>query len=170
VVAWPLKPPGAPSPMLSFQHGTRFTDSEAPSRNSGSDPILLALAGIGYIVVITDYIGYVASANEVHPYLHAQGLAASIIDMVRASRQLLARHNIATNGQLFLTGYSEGGYATLAAQKEMEQNLPQEFPLTASMAAAGPYDMSATAQHFVGLATNPKPAITGFVFKAYDYW
>jgi pimeloyl-ACP methyl ester carboxylesterase len=170
VVAWPLKLSGVPSPMLSFQHATLFRDSDAPSNNASSGQVLLAIAGTGYIVMMPDYIGYGASANEVHPYVHAQGLAASIVDMVRATRQLLARHHIASNGQLFLTGYSEGGYATLAAQKEMEQNLAEEFPLTASMAAAGPYDMSATTQYIVGLAINANPAITGFVFKAYDHW
>lgn len=156
--------------MLSFQHGTLFRDADAPSNSASSDPALLAVAGTGYIVMMPDYIGYGASANEVHPYAHAQGLAAPIVDMIRATRQLLASHNIATNGQLFLTGYSEGGYATLAAQKEMEQNLPLEFPLTASLAGAGPYDMTATTQYIVGLTTNSNPAITGFVFKAYDHW
>jgi len=170
VVAWPLKLAGAASPMLSFQHATLFRNADAPSNNASTDSTLLAVAGTGYIILMPDYIGYGASASEVHPYVHAQGLAAPIVDMVRATRQLLARHNIVANGQLFLTGYSEGGYATLAAQKEMEQNLPLEFPLTASLAAAGPYDMSATTQFMVGLATNAHPEIAGFVFKAYDRW
>jgi predicted esterase len=90
--------------------------------------------------------------------------------MLRAARRLLANNNVASNGQLFLTGYSEGGYATLAAQKDMEQNLRGEFPITASLPAAGPYDMSGTFQHLVGLATNPFPEFLGFVFKAYDHW
>jgi predicted esterase len=128
------------------------------------------LAGSGFIVAMPDYTGYVASTNEIHTYVHAQGLAAATVDMLRAARRLLANNNVVTNGQLFLTGYSEGGYATLAAQKEMEQNLPAEFPVTASMPAAGPYDMSGTARHMVGLATNPYPEFIGFVFKAYDHW
>lgn len=170
VVAWPLKLANASSPMLSFQHGTLFRNAETPSNTASSDSVLLAIAGLGYIILMPDYIGYGASVGEVHPYVHAQGLAAPVVDMVRASRRLLAKHSIATNGQLFLTGYSEGGYATLAAQKEMEQTFPLEFSITASLAGAGPYDMSATAQHMVGLATNNNPQITGFVFKAYDHW
>lgn len=170
VVAYPLKLGGARSPLLSFQHGTIFRDSDAPSNSASSDISLLVIAGIGYIILMPDYIGYAASGGEVHTYVHARGLAASIVDMLRATRQLLARESIATNGQLFLTGYSEGGYATLAAQKEIEQNLSGEFTLTASMPAAGPYDMSATAQYMVGLATNPYPQVVGFTFKAYDHW
>ncbi len=170
VLAYPLKVAGTSSPMLSYQHGTIFQDSDAPSVATNGDPVLVALAGSGFIVAMPDYIGYAASTNEIHPYIHAQGSAAATVDMLRAARRLLANNSVATNGQLFLTGYSEGGYATLAAQKEMEQNLPAEFPITASMPAAGPYDISATAQHMVGLATNPYPEFIGFIFKAYDHW
>jgi predicted esterase len=170
MLAYPHKLGGAPGPLLSFQHGTIFRDADAPSNTAGSDAALLVLAGIGYIIALPDYIGYGASSGEVHPYVHSQGLAAPVVDMLRATRRLLAREGVATNGQLFLTGYSEGGYATLAAQKEMEQNLAGEFPLTASLPAAGPYDLSATAQYMIGLATNPYPQVVGFVFKAYDHW
>ena len=170
VLAYPLKVAGASSPMLSYQHGTIFQDIDAPSVATNGDPVLVALAGSGFIVAMPDYTGYAASTVEIHTYMHAQGLAAATVDMLRAARRLLANNSVATNGQLFLTGYSEGGYVTLAAQKEMEQNLPAEFPITASMPAAGPYDMSATARHMVGLTTNPYPVFIGFIFKAYDHW
>lgn len=171
MLAYPVKPAGASSPLLSFQHATIFKDEDAPSNNPSTNQALLALAASGYIAVMADYIGYAESGNEeVHTFVLAEALAAAVIDMLRATRQFLAANNIATNGQLFLTGYSEGGYATLAAQKEMEQNLAGEFSITASMPAAGPYDMSATIQWMVGQSINDNPELLGFVFKAYDYW
>lgn len=171
ILAYPVKPAGASSPLLSFQHATIFKDEDAPSNNPGSYQALLVLAATGYIAVMADYIGYAESGNEeVHTFVLAEGLAAAVIDMLRATRQFLAANNIATNGQLFLTGYSEGGYATLAAQKEMEENLASEFSITASMPAAGPYDMSATIQYMVGQPSNDNSELLGFVFKAYDYW
>ena len=169
-LAYPLKLSGAASPVLSFQHETAFLHSEAPSNNASNNQALLVLAGIGYVTLMPDYIGYAESGNEVHTFVLAQGLAAATIDMLRASRRLLANNNINTNGQLFLTGYSEGGYATLAAQKEMEQNLASEFQITASLPAAGPYDLSSTMQYMVGQPTNDNPQLVGFVFKAYDHW
>ena len=169
-LAYPLKLSGTASPMLSFQHATLFLDSQAPSNGANTNEALLVLAGIGYITLMPDYIGYAESGNEVHTFVQAQGLAAAVIDMLRASRGFLAANNIATNGQLFLTGYSEGGYATLAAQKEMEQNLASEFQITASMPAAGPYDLSSTLQYMVGQPINDDPQLLGFVFKAYDHW
>lgn len=171
MLAYPLKPAGALSSLLSFQHATIFKDEDAPSSNPNTNQALLLLAATGYITVMADYIGYAESGNEeAHTFVIADGLAAAVIDMLRATRQFLAANNIATNGQLFLTGYSEGGYATLAAQKEMEENLATEFPITASMPAAGPYDMSATIQYMVGQPANNNPELLGFVFKAYDYW
>lgn len=171
LLAYPVKPAGAASPLLSFQHATVFKDEDVPSRNPGSNQALMALAATGYIAVMADYIGYAESGNEeVHTFVHAEGLAAAVIDMLRAARRYLAANSIATNGQLFMTGYSEGGYATLAAQKEMEQNLASEFSITASMPAAGPYDMSATIRYMVGQPSNDNPELLGFVFKAYDYW
>lgn len=171
MLAYPVKPAGASSPLLSFQHATIFKDEDAPSSNPSTNQALLALAATGYIAVMVDYIGYAESGNEeVHTFVLAEALAAAVIDMLRAARHFLAANNIATNGQLFLTGYSEGGYATLAAQREMEQNLASEFSITASMPAAGPYDMTATIQGMVGQSTNANPELLGFVFKAYDYW
>ena len=169
-LAYPLKLSGAASPVLSFQHATLFLDAQAPSNDADTDEALLVLAGIGYITLMPDYIGYAESGNEVHTFVQAEGLAAAVIDMLRASRRFLANKNVASNGQLFLTGYSEGGYATLAAQKEMEQNYAQEFSITASMPAAGPYDISSTMQYMVGQPTNDNPQLLGFVFKAYDHW
>ena len=171
LMAYPLKPAGASSPLLSYQHKTLFTDAEVPSSfGPNRDAVLLlALAGSGFIVTMPDYIGYMSSTNEMHTYMHAQGLAAATVDMLRAARHLLAQNRIATNDQLFLTGFSEGGYATLATQKEMEQNLPAEFRVTASMPAAGPYDMSGWTSYFSG-ASNGFPPMLSFVLVSYDRW
>ena len=45
-----------------------------------------------------------------------------------------------------------------------------EFTLTASLPAAGPYDISATLQYMVGVTTNNFPQFLGFVIKSYDHW
>jgi len=171
VMAFPNdKAAGSSSPMFSYQHGTIFQDSQAPSLSFSPDPVLMVMAGSGFAVALPDYVGYATSTGEIHPFVIAENLAAATVDMLRATRQLLSNQAILTNGQLFLAGYSEGGYATLATQKEIEQNLSSEFTITASMPGAGPYDMSGTAQSLVGLATNPYPEFLGFVFKAYDHW
>ena len=169
LVVVPQKASGVMSPLLSVQHGTIFRTSEAPTSpgsfhfGTGS-----AIASIGYITVMPDYLGYGDSSGTLHPYLHAQTLASSSIDMLRAARKFLQQNAIAVNGKLFLAGYSEGGYATLAMQKEMETNLSSEFSITASEPGAGPYDMSATTRTMLAAATLPEPSYAAFVVKAYD--
>jgi hypothetical protein len=88
--------------------------------------------------------------------------------MIRASKKYLTQIYTLTNGKLFLMGYSEGGYATLATQREMETNLAGEFTVTASEPGAGSYDMSNTAKTMLASTTLPIPAYVAFVIKAYD--
>ena len=160
------------NPVISYQHGTIFQDSEAPSSfiTSSEAVVGVVLAGIGYIAVLPDYIGYGDSTNELHPYVHAATLASATVNMNRATRKFLADPTInrATNGQFFLTGYSEGGYATLATQRLMQQSLAAEFPVTASEPGAGPYDMTGTTLSILSSPTLSQPAFAGFFFKAYD--
>jgi pimeloyl-ACP methyl ester carboxylesterase len=160
------------SPVLSYQHGTIFQDSDAPSSflTSAEGLAGAVFAAIGFIAVLPDYIGYGDSTALLHPYVHAATLASATVDMNRAARVFFREPgiNAVTNGQLFLAGYSEGGYATLATQRLMEQSLSAEFPITASEPGAGPYDLTGTTRTILVLANQPQPAFAGFFFAAYD--
>ncbi len=159
-------------PVISYQHGTIFLDSDAPSHllTSPEGAIGAVLAGLGFISVLPDYLGFGDSAGMLHPYLHADTLSSATVNMNRAARAFFNDPAISatTNGQLFLAGYSEGGYATLATQRLMEQNLSAEFSITASEPGDGPYDLTGTAAYVVALANQVEPAFTGFFIKAYD--
>jgi hypothetical protein len=98
----------------------------------------LAFGTAGYITALPDYIGYGDSGNHFHPYLHAKTLAAAVVNMLKASKTYCATNNIALSGKLFLAGYSEGGYATMAATKEIQENHAAEFTITASALAMLP--------------------------------
>ncbi len=164
----PQKSSGSKSPLLSYQHGTIFLNNQAPSISAISINGIMTLSATGFIVSAPDYIGYGESSAKMHPYIHADSLANASIDMLRASKKFLRQHNININPQLFLTGYSEGGYATLALQKKLQESHGNEFTVTASAAAAGPFDLSETAKILANRTTNTKPAFMSFVLKAYD--
>ena len=159
-------------PVISYQHGTIFQNSDAPSQLSTSPEGLVgaALAGLGFISVLPDYLGFGDSTGMLHPYLHAETLASATINMNRAARAFFSDPgiNASSNGQLFLTGYSEGGYATLATQRLMELSLPAEFPVTASEPGDGPYDLTNTAASVMALSNQVDPAFSAFFLKAYD--
>ena len=164
----PKKNSGEKSPLISYQHGTIFTDNKAPSNSSVSADPIMKLAGTGYIVSAADYIGYGESSGRIHPYIHANTLSSASLDMLRACSQFLKNNNINSNGQLFLAGYSEGGYATLALQKAIQEQAQNEFTVTASAAGAGPFDLSETAKQLANKVTNESPAYMSFLLKAYD--
>lgn len=146
LVVVPAKRPGSPaSPVLSYQHATIFLDAEAPSRALAPAEPPFALASLGFVVVAADYVGYGASRGKPHPYLLAAPTAASVVDLLTAARTWRWRQGVAANGQLFLAGYSEGGFATVATQRALQAgNSLHRAELVGSVPGAGPYDLAAT--------------------------
>lgn len=134
------------APVLSFQHGAISDRANAPSVNGkrvGTDMVLYLMGAKGYLTVVPDYLGFEHN-TELHPFLHAKSLAWTVIDIIRCVRSLAAANHYALNDQLFLMGYSEGGYATMAAQREIEIYHADELAITASAPMAGPYDLLGT--------------------------
>lgn len=132
----------SPRPLAAVQHGTRVLDSEALTEALDDVPSL-GLAASGYVVVAADYLGFGDSAG-MHPFNHAASLAKTVVDALRAGKKAAQDHGAALTDQLFLAGYSEGGYATLALQRELETRHADEFTITASAPLAGAYDLSTT--------------------------
>lgn len=134
---------GEAIPMISQQHGTIRTDAQAPSNyQSSSEAFSIAsiFASNGFIITCPDYIGYGVSKNIVHPYEHRESLAQASLDMIRASSEFLANEKINWNKKLMITGYSQGGFATMSLQKKIEEQFPTEFNLVASSCGAGAYN------------------------------
>jgi pimeloyl-ACP methyl ester carboxylesterase len=162
-----------PAPLLSSQHGTTTLKFDVASSSPATDQPYahleaLAFGTSGYITVLPDYIGYGDSGNRFHPYLHAKTLAAAVVNLLRAAKTYCATNNIALSGKLFLAGYSEGGYATMAATREIQENHAAEFAITASAPMAGPYDLSTSLFDVLNSASYPSPGIVAFSFWAYD--
>jgi len=128
-------------PLVSFQHGTQIRRASAPSMN-GFNALSRAMVTAGYIYMEPDYLG-LGISDMLHPYHLKDVTAFTVIDMLRAVKQFCNETNFSQyNNQLFLAGYSEGGYATMAAVKEIEENLSDEFDITMSFPMAGAYDLS----------------------------
>jgi pimeloyl-ACP methyl ester carboxylesterase len=145
LVSVPVKAAGAKSPVLSYQHGTIKTDAEAPTNRARAEEPAVALASLGYIVVAADYVGYGASKGTPHSYLLSAPTAAAVLDLLSAAKKWRASNSVADNGQLFLIGYSEGGYATVAAHRALQSAGGATLAgLVATAPGAGPYDIAVT--------------------------
>ncbi len=141
-----------PFPLVAYCHGTEVGPNIEFSRISAG---LFAMRG--YVSVGPDYLGYGASAQIDHPFVHANSLALSTVDAIRASMQFVQYSGINlqyvdagnTKPKLFVTGVSEGGMAAMATVKELETNFLATLPITASAPVSGPYDLSGTAANYI---------------------
>ena len=140
-VDWPNVPDQA-FPILSYQHGTVVEKSDATSVN-GEWILPAILTGAGYVYVEPDYLGLGGSDGR-HPYQLKESYGTAVVDMLRAVRFYAAFETgeFLVNDQLFLAGYSEGGYATMAVHQIIERDYNNEFNITLSFPMAGAYSMS----------------------------
>ena len=164
MVSVPQKPAGAKSPLLSYQHGTIFRDAEAPSNHAQASEVAVVLASLGYIVLAPDYVGFGSSKGTPHPYLLAEPSAAATVDFLTAARTWRSQAGVADNGQLFLTGYSEGGYVTMAAHRALQAGGSTHLqPLRMVVVGAGPYDVLATMDGLVDIVRAEQPVIGALI-------
>ena len=141
--------PDCKSPLISYQHGTTSNKLGVPSYGSAELQICLVFASEGNVLVAPDYIGLGGSIIPLHPYQHGFSQAHSTINLLRATRQLQVDLNFELSDQLFLFGYSQGGHATAAAVKYIEQDYASEFKVTAAMPMSGAYNLAGVQTEFI---------------------
>lgn len=151
---------GGSYPMISFQNGTNTCHSNAPTADPNN--LLYSLlnmnSGLGYIIAIPDYLGFGESEEILHPYHHTESSNQVIRDMIYAVEELSDYiEGVDVNKELYLMGYSQGGWATLAALKDMENNLPEGYTLMAASCGAGAYDLVDFTHYVLTLEDYPTP-------------
>lgn len=135
-------------PLLLYAHGTttnrafNIADLQDPQNAEG---LLLAalFASQGYLVVAPNYAGFDTSTLGYHAYLNADQQSKDMIDALSAARQALGTIGLllsTDNGQLFITGYSQGGYVAMATQRAMQD---AHLSVTAAAPMSGPYALAA---------------------------
>lgn len=119
--------------LYSVQHGTCDYDI-SPSKLAFSPEAVPCLKG--YIAVEADYLGYGISetADHFHPYLHAESTAQACYDMLLATKEYLETQHIAYRDTTHLIGYSQGGGASIALLKKLEE---QQYPQIGKVYAGG---------------------------------
>ncbi len=164
--------PAASFPLLSIQHGTQ-TDRDSVASvfitNSPEGFLGVLSAMGGYLTCIPDYIG-MGQSSAMHPYIIADYTADAVVDFMRAAREYCDERKVKLSGDVYLAGYSEGGYATLATQKAIETLYSDEFDLKYSVPMAGPFDLSTTVDTILSRSDYSSSVIMGFLLTSYDYY
>jgi pimeloyl-ACP methyl ester carboxylesterase len=171
VVCVPMTETAEPFPILSFQNGTNTLNSKAPSMNIDDEDFLLiqAVASMGYIVVIPDYLGFGTSSDMFHPYLEKASTVQSILDMYGAVKEMAAPKYLDLNltKDIYLMGYSQGAWASLALHHEIETKHSAHYNLKGTAAGGGAYDLSTLIDFIMGQTSYPMPVYLGYLFHSY---
>ncbi|MES2324653.1 MAG: prolyl oligopeptidase family serine peptidase [Pseudomonadota bacterium] len=167
---------GGARPVMLYAHGnTRRQDANMadmrPDAPLGYESYQQAMmyAAAGYIVVAPNYAGHDTSSLGYHPHHIADQQSKDMIDALSAARSAFAGLAASDNGKLFLTGFSEGGYATMATHRAMQA---AGIAVTASAPQAGNFAEAAMYEALLAstssLADMSKPdfeAMVRFVVK-----
>lgn len=131
-------------PLACYQHGTVDGREDVPSRLAGGYELPLLLAALGYVTCAPDFIG-LGDSPGIHPYVHSETEASAGVDMLFAVREMAGSDefpDIRIHDQLFVGGYSQGGHASMALHRVLEEQYSDEFQVTAAAHMSGPYSIS----------------------------
>ena len=137
MVAAPMEEPEAGvRDVVTFAHGTTgISDPCAPSTRPLSSDFLNAATvalGAGYVVTATDYEGL--GTPGLHPYYVRESEGRSVIDIVRAARQL---EEASSGSRAVVWGNSQGGHAALSTGEVAPQWAPDVELLGVAAGAPG---------------------------------
>ena len=132
-------------PWLCYQHGTVDNKFDIPSRVNGESLIPVLFAGIGYAATAADYLG-LGDSKGYHPYVHADSEATAARDCMLAAREYCEKNDIQLNGDLFVTGYSQGGHGAMALHQLLEA---EGSKVAAAAPLSGPYAISVDMRAFI---------------------
>ncbi|CAH0275350.1 S9 family peptidase [Roseomonas sp. CECT 9278] len=156
-------------PLVSYQHGTVYGRQQVPSfpEQSPETQLMLAqFAGQGYVLLGADYIG-MGESTEPQGYMVKASHQQATADLIPAGRAVLAALGLAAPG-LFLAGWSQGGYVTMALLERLEAI---GVPVRAAVTASAPVDPWAALNGFLAF---PRPndaawVTTLFILVSFSY-
>jgi prolyl oligopeptidase family protein len=158
-------------PILMYAHGTTTDRAFNMANLQNTETLFLAalFASHGYIVVAPNYAGYDTSTLSYHPYLIADQQSKDMIDSLTAARTALPLASATLtqdNGQLFITGYSQGGYVAMATHRAMQA---AGMSVTAAAPMSGPYALAAFVDAvFYGEVNGDAPVSSTLLLTAYQ--
>ena len=160
---------GTTLPMVSYQHGTVYGKQQVPSFPDQSPETQLAIAqfaGQGYVVIGADYFG-MGLSTEPEGYMVKESHQQATQDMIKASRAVLAQMGLSAS-DLFLAGWSQGGYVTMALLERLEAS---GETVKAAATASAPVDLHVGLTGFLNFPRKiDAPWVTTlFILSSFSY-
>jgi acetyl esterase/lipase len=148
-----------PRPVIAWAHGTTGIFPECGVSHTSDPyqqtPVIDRMINAGFVVAITDYPGL--STPGIHPYIVGSVEAYTVLDSVRAARQL----DVSAGDRFVVWGASQGGHAALWTA----QTAPDYAPELTLLGAAA----SAPATDLRGIAESKLDDQAGGIFLGYVF-
>ncbi|MEC4019134.1 alpha/beta hydrolase family protein [Streptomyces sp. H27-D2] len=126
---------------VSENHGTLAYRGNAPSTGDNASRIAAQLyASGGRAVVAPDYLG-LGTGPGTHPYVDNRSSVSASLDALRAARTAAAQRGKRLDGDVYVTGFSQGGQVSMALGRELSRGADRHFRLRALAPVSGPYDI-----------------------------
>ncbi|MEM6770793.1 MAG: lipase family protein [Bacteroidota bacterium] len=138
-------------PLAVYNHGTVDSRDAVPSVPMVQERFVVqGISAFGFIAMAPDYLG-LGGSDGIHPYFHAETEASAGLDMLIAVRAWLDEQDIPRNDQVYVTGYSQGGHASMALHKTMEADTDGPT-ITAAAHLSGAYVVNPPSPVALGLS------------------
>jgi len=127
--------------LVADTHGTMVDRDYAPSVAEEFGRYTPSLhAAAGRAVAAPDCLG-LGKGPGPHPYMDTASSVSASLDMLRASRTAARALGRPLTGDVYGTGFSQGGQVALALGRELARGADRHFRLRALAPVAGPYDL-----------------------------
>ncbi|MFN8308428.1 MAG: hypothetical protein U0T73_00575 [Chitinophagales bacterium] len=156
-----------PSAEMVYCHGTRISLQQSYGIQDLEQVICMMHAVDNYVAIFPFYYGFGGGEKE-HVYQDSWTEAMSTTYMLKACREIYPQIGRSTSGQLFITGYSQGGHAAMATHKMLESGAFPEIQLTASSPMSGAYDMAGV-QSKTMFRNYDQPHYLPYLIVSYQY-
>ena len=171
VVFLPAVTTSVQMPLFLYLHGTLTRDLDAPSYLQGIEAVIgWIMAMDGYIAVLPDYLG-LGNGPGVHPYHHAASEASASVDMLKAAAAVCSDPLVGAkpDGNLYMSGYSQGGHAALATQNELQNHPLAGITLRKTVAGSGAYSLSQVQKkHLFDHPVYPSPSFLPYMLMSFQ--
>jgi pimeloyl-ACP methyl ester carboxylesterase len=159
-------------PVVSYQHGTVYGRQEVPSfpeQSPETQAMIAQFAGQGYVVIGADYFG-MGTSTQPEGYMVKASHQQACQDMITSATSVLTHLGLTTD-RLFLAGWSQGGFVTMACLERLEA---AATPVQAAATASAPLDVFAAMNGFLNFPRkmdaswlNSLVILTAFSFENY---
>ncbi|MCT9089684.1 alpha/beta hydrolase [Streptomyces sp. ASQP_92] len=128
--------------LVADTHGTMVDRDYAPSVGEDDGRLSPYLhASAGRAVAAPDYLGLGKGPGR-HPYMDTASAVSASLDMLRATRTAARELGRPLTGDVYGTGFSQGGQVAMALGRALSQGADAHFRLKALAPVSGPYDIA----------------------------